>query len=238
MPPVSREVAMIAPLAFYRVLPLHSPYMYLVLAIVTTFGALALIVDPSSAEQVLMPLVVLQMFTASTGFAVPARRGHYDLLLTAGAGRLGIAAAHFLVSTAPGIAAWLVLGCVELVRGGGESRVFAAGSVAALMFVSSVTWAVTVALPCLSGGIIWLLAIVMLLVRTGGSQYVVLATPPHSSPAWVAPVYATCPFVLVGRSLSPSDAWVLMPGTALSVVSVAAALAWITRMNVPLEASQ
>jgi hypothetical protein len=238
MPASNARFRVIGPFAFNGVVPLHSSYMRLAFLIVTGFGTVMLVVDPSSGEQVVVPVVALQMFAASTGFAVPARRGHYDLLMTGGAGRLQIAATHLLLSVAPGLAAWLVLGFVELALTAGRSRVFATGTVAALGFASSLAWAATVPLPRLSGGIIWLLAIVMFLASSDGWRGAAVAARDGTSSVESALLYALCPFVLVGRPLSWADAWVLVPGMALAVLSVASALVWVTRMDVPLEASQ
>ena len=234
----SREAPIVGPLAFYRVVPLHSRYMWLALAVVTAAGILILLVDASSGEQVVVPIVFLQMFAASTGFAVPARRGHYDLLLTAGAGRVRIAATHLALSIAPGIAAWLAVACVEISLRGGESRALAAGSVAAVLLVSGLAWAVTVPLPRLSGGIMWLLAIVMLLGATDEWRAAALSVREGIPTIGGALVYGLCPFVLVGRPLRWPAAWVLLPGIAVSVLAVIFALFWMTRMDVALEASQ
>jgi hypothetical protein len=185
---------------------------------------------------VVVPIVFLQMFAASTGFAVPARRGHYDLLLTSGAARLRIASTHLVLSIAPGIAAWLTLAFVELLVRGGESLALAPGSVMALLLVSTLAWAVTVPLPRLSGGIIWLLAIVMLTGATDGWRAIALSDGPASPSG--ALVYALCPFLLAGRPLPWPAAWVVMPAVVLSAVAVASAVAWVGRMDVALEASQ
>jgi hypothetical protein len=236
----SRGAAIVGPFAFYRVVPLHSPYMWMALVGVTAIAMLVLLVDPSAGEEVVIPIVLLQMFAASTGFVVPARRGHYDLLMTAGAGRLQIAATHFAVSVAPGLAAWLAVACVEFMLRGGDSRAFAAGSIAALLLVSSLAWAVTVPLPRLSGGIVWLLAIVMLLGTTDDWRNAAMNAGEGIPSVGAAVVYALCPFLLVGRPLDllwPA-AWLLGPAAVLSALAVAAALAWMARMDMPLEASQ
>jgi hypothetical protein len=234
----SREAPVVRPLAFYRVVPLHSPYMWLALLVVTGTGVVLLLFDPSSGEQVVTPIVFLQMFAASTGFAVPARRGHYDLLMTGGAGRLWIAATHLALSVAPGIAAWLAVACVELVLRGGDSRALAGGSVAAVLLVSGLAWAVTVPLPRLSGGIMWLLAIVMLLGTTDGWQSAALSAREGLPSLGAALLYGLCPFVLVGRPLPWAAVWVLVPGMCVTALAVVFALVWMTRMDVALEASQ
>jgi hypothetical protein len=232
-----RDAVAVGPFAFYLVVPLHSPFMGLALAATTAIGILMLVFDRSAGQQVVVPIVFLQMFSASTGFAVPARRGHYDLLMTSGARRLRIAATHLMLSVAPGIAAWLALGCFELTLRGGESDALAGGSVMALLLVSTVAWAATVPLPRLSGGIMWLLAIVMLLGTTDDWRPGAVAGESVPSVAG-ALVYALCPFLLVGRPLPWSAAWIAVPTVALSVVAVGLALAWVTRMDVALEASQ
>lgn len=233
----SRQAA-VGPFAFYLVVPLHSPFMWLALAATTGMGMLMLVFDPSSGQQVVVPIVFLQMFSASTGFAVPARRGHYDLLMTSGARRLRIASTHLVLSVAPGIAAWLALGCVELTLRGGESRALAGGSVMALLLVSTLAWAATVPLPRLSGGIMWLLAIVMLLGTTDGWRPDAV-TPRESVPSvGGALVYVLCPFLLVGKPLPWPAEWIAAPAAALSACAVGLALAWVTRMNVALEAPQ
>jgi hypothetical protein len=234
----SHGVPTVGPVAFYRVVPLHSPYMWLALCVTTAIGILVLMVDPSAGEQVVVPIVFLQMFSASTGFAVPARRGHYDLLMTSGAGRLRVAATHFALSVAPGIAAWLVVAGVEAAIRRGESSALATGSVMALLMVSALAWAVTVPLPRLSGGIVWLLAIVMLLGTTDQWRGAALAAREGIPSPGGALLYALCPFLLVGREVTSPSAWIVVPGATLSALAVALALAWVTRMDVPLEASQ
>ena len=234
----SHGVPTVGPVAFYRVVPLHSPYMWLALSLITAIGILILVVDPSAGEQVVVPIVFLQMFSASTGFAVPARRGHYDLLMTSGAGRLRVAATHLLLSVAPGMAAWLVVGGVEAAVRRGESIALSPGSVIALLVVSTLAWAVTVPLPRLSGGVVWLLAIVMLLGTTDQWRGAALAAREGIPSIGGALVYALCPFLLVGRPLTWPAAWMVVPGVALSAIAVASALAWVTKMDVPLEASQ
>jgi len=230
--------AQITPLAFFRVVPLHPMYMQLALAIVTAAGVARMILDPCSGDRMLVAIVFVQMFASSTGFAIPARRGYYDLLLTGGATRLQVAAMHLLLSIAPGIAAWCVLAGAELALGCREPRALTSGSIAALVIVSSVAWAVTVPLPRLSGGLLWLLAIVMWLALTNTWREELLAGGPRTPSIAGVLFYTLCPFVLAGRSVSSADAWILLPGAVVSTVAVATALRWMTRMDIALEASQ
>ena len=57
---------------------------FLIIGGVAVGSALA---GPVSTADVLSPLLTLQMFAAASGFDLPARRGHYDLLLTSGVDR-------------------------------------------------------------------------------------------------------------------------------------------------------
>lgn len=238
MPASSRRGPMINPFAFYRAVPLHSPYLRAALAATTAVAIATLVFKPSSGAQVVVPIVLLQMFAASTGFAVPARRGHYDLLITGGASRLRIAASHFTVSIAPGIAAWLLLACVELALAGGRPRTLAAGSVVTMLLVSSLAWAISVPLPRLSGGIMWVLAVVMLLTTTERWRAPEWISSDPVAFATGALLYLLCPFALVGQPLAGGAAWMVLPAVGLSAAAVASALTWITRVDLPLEASQ
>jgi hypothetical protein len=228
---------MIAPLGFFRIVPLHSPYLCAGLLAVTTMAVVMLVVDASAGRQVLVPVLVLQMFAASTGFAVPARRGHYDLLLTGGSGRLRVSATHLLVSIVPGMAAWLSIAGAELAVTG-NSVALASGSIAALLLVSTLAWALTVPLPRLSGGMIWLLANVILLTTRTDMQDVARKIDTNASLTHGALMYALCPFLLIGRQVTAANAPVLVPAVTLSLVATTAAVVWMSHMEIKLEASQ
>lgn len=230
----------IDPSRFFRIYALHSPYMFTALAMVTSVGVLTLVLDPSQAVSGLTPLLLLQMFAVSSGFAVPARRGHLDLLLTGGCTRLRIAATHWLVSALPGVMVWVAMGLVELlVSRGNRAAAFSEGSIAALLLVSTFAWALTVRLPRLSGGIVWLL---VLITAVAGSSYwsdpIVSAI--RSGATWPisSVLFLLCPLAFIGVRLQGIDALAVVPGLALAAVAMALAIRWIVRADIPLEASQ
>lgn len=233
-------MTMIAPLRFLRVVPLQSPYMLLALAAVGLSSAAMIALDPTMGEDAIAPVALLQMFAASSGFAVPARRGHFDLLLTGGAPRLRIATAHLAVSILPGVALWLALGLAEMAAARTLTpRAFAPGTVFAMFMVSVLAWAITVPLPRLSGGIAWLLLIALALV--GWLEWRSLVTAAGTGtldPATLAAMYLVCPLLLVGQRLGPVQAAALVPGVLVATGAAAAAVWWITRMDVPLESAQ
>jgi hypothetical protein len=230
---------MISAVRFFAVAPLHSRYMLLAMAAVLASGTAMLLVDPGKGDDAVAPLVLLQMLSASSGFAVGARRGYLDLLLTGGASRVSIALVHFAVSVLPGAIVWTILGAIEAARLGALSpQAFSSGTVAAMCAVSVLAWALTVPLPRLSGGIAWLLGIAVWVVGWSGGR-VVLALPRAGAPdPFDVLVVTVCPFVLIGRRVGVDDAQVLGPLVTVCALGGVAAVAWIARMDIPLESAQ
>ncbi len=216
--------------------PLMAPAMIVAGAVATA----AVAVDPGRAPTALTPLLLLQMFAASSGFMVPARRGHYDLLLTGGGGRVGIAAAHWAVSVAPGVAVYLaVAGAVRYVGSGEASAVHGAGAWLALALVSTLPWAATVALPRFTAAIAWLL-LIALAVALLDTNAPLLAHPlDGTAPGLLAAgLLILNPVALVGVETAGAPVIVLLPVLLLAAGSMAAAMLWAARQDVPLEAPQ
>ena len=89
--------------------------------VVVAIGGIAIARVPSRSADLMRPVLLLQLFAASSGFEVPARRGHYDLLLTSGHRRIWVALVHWAISIAPGVLAWLLLALVDAVGEHGEA---------------------------------------------------------------------------------------------------------------------
>jgi hypothetical protein len=230
----------ISPSRFFIVVPLHSPYMLVALGVAWLSGVVVLLIDPSNGPRALGPLALLQMFAASSGFAVAARRGHLDLLLTSGAGRSYIAVTHLGLSVLPGMIAWAGLAVVEmLVRGTLAPSALASGTIVAWGLISTLAWSLTVWLPRLSGGIAWLLAIAAWLVGWSEGANAIAAVQ-HEAVGYAARalVIAFCPFVLLGQSVQGDQALAAIPATAFATLFAAFAVTRIVRMDVPLESTQ
>lgn len=186
------------------------------------------------------PVLLLQLFAVSSGFEVPARRGHYDLLLTSGHPRVWMALVHWMTSAAPGAIAWLILAMAErVVSAGVHPGLMTSGTMAAMVLVSTLPWAINVRLPRFAAGIGWLLALAMSTsVRSSASL-------PSDSPgaglgeviwsAWTVLVY---PAGLVGRDLDVLQSIRAAPAIVLAAGAMIAACRWISRASVPLEAAQ
>ena len=229
------------PLRFFRVVaPVPGLIGWTFLAVSVTC-AIGIGSDPARAPGAFVPVLLLQLFAAASGFAVPARRGHYDLLLTGGDSRVWMALVHWLTSIAPGTAAWLLVAGVEVTASGGaRTALLASGTCAAMCLVSTLPWAITVRLPRFSGAIGWLLVLVMS-TTTFPSARVVTGPFTSSDPGgliWSAWSFLVYPPGLVGQVLSWTQVLVAAPALVLAGCSMAAACRWVVRASVPLEAAQ
>ena len=92
-------------LRFFIVVALVPRTLLATLFAACAAGCIAIAVNAHHAAAAAAPLLLLQIFATSSGFIIPARRGHYDLLLTCGARRPTIALVHWLVSFTPGVCA-------------------------------------------------------------------------------------------------------------------------------------
>ena len=231
---------MISAWRYFAVVPLHSRLMLVAMAAVLASGAALLIADPASGGNVLGPLALLQMLAASSGFAVAARRGHLDLLLTAGPARTVVALTHLGLSVLPGMIVWVLLGAAEMLAARTLAPLaFASGSVVSMCTISALAWALTVRLPRLSGGIAWLLGIAVWVTAWSGGPAVMAAASAGTAGTLTRLLVVTlCPFVLLGRRLSGEEALLALPVLMLTAGLVAEAVFWIARMDVSLESAQ
>lgn len=230
----------VSPLRFFRIVPTQPTLIVWTFLVVVCIGAVAIAREPSRSAGAMVPVLLLQLFAASSGFEVPARRGHYDLLLTSGRLRVWMALVHWMTSSAPGVVAWLLLAGTEAALSSQpRPALLASGTFAAMGLVSTLPWAITVRLPRFSGGIGWLLA---LAISTWvlASGHVVGRTPEATAgsfiwPAWEFLVY---PVVFVGRELTLDEGLIAAPALIVSVASMVTACRWVSRASIPLEAAQ
>lgn len=227
-----------SPVRFFRIVPTQPALISWTFAVVVVVGAAAILNEPSRSTGAMVPVLLLQLFSASSGLEVPARRGHYDLLLTSGHRRIWMALVHWASSVAPGAVSWLVLAGVEAAMDGHNIRLLSFGTIAAMGLVSTLPWALTVRLPRFSAGIGWLLA---LAISTSVLSSDVTASRSAGdiiewlSSAWAFLVY---PAGLIGRELSLHQGLIAAPGLVLAAGAMVAACRWVSRASVPLEAAQ
>lgn len=184
-------------------------------AVTVGAAAIRLTSDPASAVDALTPVLLLQVFAASSGFRVAAQRGHYDLLLTSGASRVQVALAHCVATVLPGIIAW---GCVVLLEAaashGSSLRSATLGSAVAVLGTSVFAWAGAIPISRSTAAMVWLL---------------VMTIPPIS--------HAVSPVQLLG--VTPAHPLLVsLVAAAVLTTGVALACAWVSRISIPLEGSQ
>ena len=186
------------PLRYFLVVGLHPTYALVVLGAVVVTGVVTLAMDPRELDAGLGMVLLAQMFLASTGFAIRARQGHFDPLLTRESNRTRVAAAHWASSICPGVVAWSLLVVIGAWLRTPEAISAVAGRRAvALLIVSAVSWAAGFWLPRGAAGMLWMALLMGLVLRRAE----LLAVP--GGPGLVLPVIHTatviaCPFLLLG----------------------------------------
>jgi hypothetical protein len=107
--------------------------------------------------------------------------------------------------------------------------------------VSTIPWAITVPLPRFAGAVGWLLVLAVgsALLPHGVRGGLVAGDLTGESPVLEAVAVLLYPMLLVGRDLTGrAAAAMVMPALVFAVSLMAAAMWWIRRMDVPLEAAQ
>jgi hypothetical protein len=230
----------VSPLRFFRIVTTQPPLFGWTFVVVVLVGLVAIIRDPSRSADAMVPVLLLQLFAVSSGFEVPARRGHYDLLLTSGHPRLTMALVHWTMSATPGAVAWMVLAAAErAVSAGLHTGLITSGTLAAMGLVSTLPWAITVRLPRFAAGIGWLLALAM--SSSIGSSPILPSGSPRPELAeliWSAWAVLVYPAGLVGRDLDIAQGVTAAPAVILAAGGMIAACRWVSRASVPLEAAQ
>jgi hypothetical protein len=223
-------------MAFFRAAPPVTRPIVLCLWTTAGAGALALATGATDAATVLTPLLVLQIFAASSGFGLAMRRGHYDLVLSRGVSTHQLMVAHWLASIAPGLTAWLAVSVVELLSVPAPGAALRSGSVLAFLLASSVPWACTTPLPRFAAAIGWLVLLVTSLAMVpAGQQRLVSALQAAQPTALGALAVMVYPMGLLGIDVLELPAGTVAPGIGCALLSMIAAMEWQRRAEVPLE---
>ena len=226
---------------FFLVVPPMPRLMVGALVVATAVSAVVILVEPSRASGALTPILLLQLFACSSGFDVPARRGHYDLLLTHGEARRRVIVAHWAASALPGVLCWLVLAIVGYTANGdGRSALFSRGTLSAVILVSTIPWATTVRLPRFSGAIGWLLIVATLSLAAPRMLAIDMSAPIEGWNEWLNASWAVLvyPPLLVGQSLGGRETLVVVPGLLFALGALLVAFWSVHHRDIPLEAAQ
>lgn len=226
-------------LRFFHVVDGMPRWMQVMTILLGGYAALMAALDARSVDESLAVLLLWQMLSAATGFARPAASGFFDPVLTRHDRRL-IAAAHALHSVWPVALAWLAIALVDVVAHGRTPLAFEPGRLAAFVFVSVVSWALSLPAPRLITGALWLFAIVAAATtRLGTEQYASLIARADGSAGeavHAAALAAACPFLMLGNHIPARGATAAALVTLAALVAAAGA-ALVVGRDYPLEPS-
>ena len=201
---------------YFHVVPVVPPLFNIAFAVAVAAAAMRLMNDGSAGVDALTPVLLLQLFVASSGFRFAARRGYYDLLLTSSTPRWQIAFAHCLVSILPGVISWWCIGALEAAASRGMGWVWLApGTCAAFVGASLLAWSVAAFSSRTATTVVWLL---------------VLTIP--------AIARVASPVRLLGATWATADRFILAALCTTAIIAFGAATASVVRGSAPLEAAQ
>ena len=213
-----------SPLRYFLVIGLHPRHNLAVLVAVAVVGLWTVAMSAGELDSALGMLLFVQMFLASTGFLIRARRGHFDPLLTSTRGRVIVCVAHWSASVLPVAIAWALVSGVDVAYGGSAGSAFAGRRLLALLIVSSLAWIAGFALTRGAGGALWTAGLVAALLHRS-DLLGAAPTAPVSSLMLIARHTAAvivCPFLLLGTRPPLVAGSVAAAGstTALALLSV------------------
>lgn len=201
---------------FFAVVRLHPPYALAILVTIVGLGLWTTRVSPGELDSGLGMVLFVQMFLASSGFLVRARRGHFDPLLAGADHRTPALVWHWIVSIAPGVAGWICVAGAGYALGSPKAAsAFVGARAVALFIVSAMAWTIGFRLARGAAGVVWMAALLALLMWH--TDLLAQGSTPSTSGGTVLRHAATlvlCPFLLIGSH----------PGVATNAVGVAGLL--------------
>jgi len=225
----------LALLRYARRVPGVSPALLALLAVAILYAGLIEWQEPGTSDSAMAMILVLQMFAAAAGFAVPASRGYLDPFLVAAGSRVRAGLALFVTASAPGWGAWVAVGLIQLARSGGPAPAFQPAAVVALFVVSSLAWAATLPTRRWTAGLLWMVAMVAVVVS---ERALVLLRLPEMAPEEIrSHLLAATGSTLAVPVLIPELRWP-WEGLALhglcGLAALAAGLLYLHRKQLPL----
>jgi hypothetical protein len=191
-----------SPVRYFLLVGLHASHALIALVILVVLGAWMTVTAPGELDSALGLVLFLQMFLASSGLLPPARRGHFDPVLTCATDRLRALTSHWFASILPGAVGWVVLAAIAgLVRSPSVWSAIAGRRAAAFLIVSTLAWSAGFALTRGAAGALWMAGLLATVLSRAN-----LITPRPIGPAasWItvlhdAAVVTLCPFLLIGN---------------------------------------
>jgi hypothetical protein len=195
-------------LRFLFVVSPPATWMYAAFVASVLIGAATIWLNPVDVDSAFGSILLLQMFSASSGFAGSAARGYFDPILTGGRSRSRVALGSLVASTLPGLVAWLMIVLIAATLGRAGTAL-TLHRLVALILVSTIAWAGGLALPKLAAGGLWAFVLLTAALSRGAvDEYLaVVQSPPsglHDALASAA-AFAICPYLLLGEFPAARD---------------------------------
>ncbi len=147
--------------AVLRVLLRPSVAILLIMLVVIGWAGYLVLTAPDDLRAAYIVMLLCQSFAASSGYASRARRGHFDQLLAGRTSRLRFGLMHGLSSVVYGAAAWVVISGLDALGAGGHWPLgLTPRAAAAFVYVSAVSWGLSVPFSRYAIGLMWLIVTV------------------------------------------------------------------------------
>lgn len=225
-------------LRFFHIVDPAPAWMSALTAVLCLYGLLVVWMDRAGADSALAALLLWQMLSASRGFVVSARAGHFDPILTRRC-RWQIALAHFAHSIGDVVVVWAVVALAELAMGVARPLALEPGRLAALAFVGACAWALSLGTMRLVSGALWVAALVVLAVTPLGLEsYTAMTQRPEGLMQLLHAVVLSmlCPFLMIDVAV-PMRLEVAASLAVGALVMVVAGVVFIATRSYPLEPS-
>jgi hypothetical protein len=211
-------------------------WMRIAFGVAVLVGWTTLWMNPADVDSALGTILLLQMFSASSGYVAVAARGFLDPLLISGRPLFRIALSHFASSAVPGVLAWFAI--AGFAAAAGSHAALSLHRHAALLIVSAVAWAAGLAMPRLTAGALWASVLVAFALSRGalGDYFIVVQSASgglrHAMAA--ASAFVVCPFLLLGDFAAAADPLVIGLDVAVAAGVACVGIRFITRREYSL----
>ena len=224
-------------LRFLLVVSPPAVWMVIAFGASVVLAAVTLWLNPADVDSAFGSILLLQMFSASSGFAGPAGRGYFDPLLVGGRSRLRVGIGSLIASTLPGLAAWVVVVLIAVALGRGGTALAFHRQIAFIL-VSTIAWAGGLALPRMAAGGLWAFVLLTAALSRGaiGDYLAVVQSPPVGLQASLASAaaFVVCPYLLLGEFPAAKNIVVLCVDVMVAVTMVWVGVSYVCRREYTL----
>ena len=212
--------------------------MLLTMVSVVAWAGYLTMTAPDDLRGPYIVLLLCQSFSASTGYAPRARRGHFDQVLAGRQSRVRFALTHAVMSTALGITAWCAISVLDALSAGGRFPLgLTPRAVVALVYISALCWAVSIPFSKYSAGVVWLVG--ALVLGASGKLMTLRNSYVAASDTWAGGWQAAGPVLLFPPLIVAEPSAPLRVVIIVVVVAAVAALwaggAFVVRYSLGLE---